>query len=248
MRNLKLEVEYDGTNYCGWQVQGRANGSKKSIQEVLEKKLRKILQEEVHTIVAGRTDAGVHALAQVANFKTRSKIPCVRLLGALNALSPKDISISKIEEVGADFNARFSAKSKIYRYTILNRVYPSALLHNKVYFCSYPLNLSLMRSEARLLLGKHNFKSFQASDYRERNPVKTIKSLKITKNNDLIHIDIEANSFLYNMVRNIAGTLVEIGRGKFGKGSMKKILLAENRKFAGKTLSACGLCLLKVKY
>jgi tRNA pseudouridine38-40 synthase len=247
-RNLKVEIEYDGTNYCGWQIQGKANGSRKSIQEVLEKKLRKILQEETHTIVAGRTDAGVHALAQVANFKTRSKISCLRLLGALSALLPGDISISKVEEAKDDFNARFNAKSKIYRYTILNRIYPSALLRNKVYFCSYPLNLSLMRSEARALLGKHDFKSFQASDYRERNPVKTIKSLKISKKGDLIHIDIEADSFLYNMVRNIAGTLIEIGRGRFGKGSMSKILLAKNRKFAGKTLPACGLCLLKVKY
>ena len=248
MRNLKLEIEYDGTNYCGWQIQGRANGSKKSIQEVLEKKLRKILQEEVHTIVAGRTDAGVHALAQVVNFKAHSKIPCFRLWGGLNALLPKDISISGIKEVSPDFNARFSAKSKVYRYTILNRDYPSALLNKSVYFCAYPLDLTVMRREAQALVGEHNFKSFQAHDFRQRNPVKTIKSLRITGKNDLIHIDIEADSFLYNMVRNIAGTLVEIGRGRFGKGSMKKILLAENRKFAGKTLPACGLCLLKVKY
>ena len=139
MRNLKLEIEYDGSAYCGWQIQGSANGSKKSIQEVLEKRLRKILQEDIHTIVAGRTDAGVHALAQVANFKTHSNIPCFRLLGGLNALLPEDISISKVEEADDDFNARFNAKSKIYRYTILNRNYPSALLNSKVYFCPYLL-------------------------------------------------------------------------------------------------------------
>jgi len=248
MRNLKLEIEYDGTAYCGWQIQGRANSSKKSIQEVLEKKLRKILQEEIHTIVAGRTDAGVHALAQIANFKTNSKIPCFRLLGGLNALLPEDISISKVEEANDDFNSRFSAKSKIYRYTILNRSYPSALLNNKVYFCPYPLNLSIMRREAELLVGRHNFKSFQASDYYERNPIKTIKSLKINKKGDLIHIDFEADSFLYNMVRNIVGTLIEISRGRFKKGSMRKILLAKDRKLAGKNVPARGLCLLGVKY
>jgi len=248
MRNLKLEIEYDGSAYCGWQVQGKANGTKKSIQEVLEKKLRKILQEEIHTIVAGRTDAGVHALAQTANFKTHSKISCSRLLSGLNALLPEDISISRVEEANRNFNSRFSAKSKIYRYTILNRKYPSALLNNKVYFCSYPLNLSVMRRETKLLMGRHNFKSFQASDYYERNPVKTIKGLKISKKGDLIHIDLEANSFLYNMVRNIVGTLIEIGRGRFKEGSMRKILLAKDRRLAGKTVPARGLCLLKVKY
>ena len=248
MRNLKLEIEYDGSVYCGWQIQGSANGSKKSIQEVLEKRLRKILQEKIHTVVAGRTDAGVHALAQVANFKTHSNISSSRLLGGLNALLPEDISISKVEEVDNDFNARFNAKSKIYRYTILNRNYPSALLNSKVYFCPYPLNLSVMRREAELLVGRHNFKSFQASDYYERNPVKTIKSLKISKKGNLIYIDLEADSFLYNMIRNIVGTLIEIGRGRFKEGSMKKILLAKDRKLAGKTVSACGLCLLKVKY
>ena len=248
MCNFKLEIEYDGSAYCGWQIQGRANGSKKSIQEVLEKKLRKILQEEIHTIVAGRTDAGVHALAQVANFKTHSSIPCSRLLGGLNALLPEDISISKVEEADEDFNARFDAKSKVYRYTILNRSYPSALLNSKVYFCPYSLNLSVMRREAELLVGRHNFKSFQASDYYERNPVKTIKGLKISKKGGLIYIDFEADSFLYNMVRNIVGTLIEIGRGRFKEGSMRKILLAKDRKVAGKTVGARGLCLLKVKY
>ena len=248
MRNLKLEIEYDGSVYCGWQIQGSANGSKKSIQEVLEKRLRKILQEKTHTIVAGRTDAGVHASAQVANFKTHSNISSSRLLGGLNALLPEDISISKVEEVDNDFNARFNAKSKIYRYTILNRNYPSALLNSKVYFCPYPLNLSVMRREAELLVGRHNFKSFQASDYYERNPIKTIKGLKISKKSNLVYIDFEADSFLYNMVRNIVGTLIEIGRGRFKEGSMRKILLAKDRRFAGETVPACGLCLLKVKY
>ena len=246
MPNLKLEIEYEGTNYCGWQVQNRT--SKKSIQETIEKALRKILQEKVKLIASGRTDAGVHALAQVANFKTTSKIPLENLQKALNSNLADDISIHKIENAGANFHSRFDAKSKIYRYTILNRTYPSALSRNTVYFCTYPLNAALMLRESRFLLGKHNFKSFQLTQKKERNPVKTIKKICIRKNKDLIQIDIEADGFLYNMVRSIVGTLIEIGRGKLVPGSLKKILHAKSRKLAGPTAPARGLVLLKVKY
>lgn len=247
MPNLKLEIEYDGTHYCGWQVQ---SGSKhtKSIQEVLEKTLRKILQEKIRLIVSGRTDAGVHALRQVANFHTKSEIACEKLQRALNGLLPKDISIIAVEEKGLRFHSRFHAKAKTYRYTILNRKFPSALLRNAAYLYPYALDIKLMQQEARVLLGRHNFKSFQASDRKERGSVRTIKSLKIKKNGDLIQIDIEADGFLYNMARNIVGTLIEIGRGRFAKGSLKRILSSCNRKLAGPTVPACGLCLLQVKY
>jgi len=248
MRNLRLEIEYDGTHYCGWQIQGQRNGKKKSVQEVLEKTLRNILNERVQTIVSGRTDAGVHALAQVVNFKTKSGLSLGRLKFALNGRLPDDISVSAVKETTPDFHSRFDAKSKIYRYTVLNRRYPSALLSKRVYFCRYPLDLSLMRAEANVLKGRHNFKSFQATDYRQRSPLKTIKSLRIRKAKDLVQIDIEADGFLYNMARNIAGTLVAIGRGKLPKGSMKRILEARDRKFAGQTLPPEGLCLIKVKY
>jgi len=245
MFNLKLEIEYDGTRYYGWQVQ---NGTKATIQYVLEQALKKILQEEISLIVAGRTDSGVHALSQVANFKTSSKMPLERLRWGLNCLLPEDIKVSRIKKVATQFNSRFCAKSKVYRYTILNRKYSSALLANRVYFFHYPLDISLMRKEAKVLLGRHNFKSFQATDTRQRNPLRTIKRIKITRNNDLLHIDIEADSFLYNMVRNIAGTLLEIGRGRFPKGSMVRILESHARKSAGPTLPAKGLCLIKVRY
>jgi len=246
MRNLRLEIEYDGTNYAGWQVQ--APQKKKSIQEVLEKTLRKILQEKVYTIVSGRTDAGVHALSQVVNFKTHSDIRPDKLRIALNGLLPEDISISKVEDVDLNFHSRFDAKSKIYRYTILNRLHPCALSRNTVYFYPYPLDLNLMRREARNLVGRHDFKSFQAADKKERSSVRTIKKLKITRVGDFIYFDIEANGFLYNMIRNIVGTLIEIGRGRFPQGSLKKILSAKNRKLAGPTVPAKGLCLIKVKY
>jgi tRNA pseudouridine38-40 synthase len=246
MRNLKLEIEYEGTNYCGWQVQNSSH--KKSIQEVIEKTLRRILQEKIRLIASGRTDAGVHALAQVANFETKSNIRPQKLQRALNSLLPQDIVITAIEEKNPDFHSRFSAKSKTYRYSILNRSYPSALLRNTVYHYPYPLDIKLMQKEAKILLGKHNFKSFQASGKLERDPVRTIKSIKITKSQDRIYIDIEADGFLYNMVRNIVGTLLEIGRGKLPEGSLKKILSAKDRRLAGPTAPAKGLCLIRVKY
>jgi len=246
-RNIRLIIEYDGTNYCGWQVQSR-NPSKKSIQEVIERVLSKILREKIKLIASGRTDAGVHARAQVANFKTSSQLPIDKIQKALNGLLPDDISIHKAEIAPADFHSRFDAKSKTYRYTILNRRYPSALYRDTVYFCQYPLNVSLMRKESRVLLGRHNFKSFRLTDKRERNPVRTIKKISVRKTAGSIEIDIEANGFLYNMVRSIIGTLIEIGRGKFPPGSMRRILLSKNRKFAGPTAPAKGLCLLKVSY
>ncbi len=253
MRNFQLKIEYDGTHYYGWQVQ---NGKKakaiyrnsQTIQHVLEGVLKKILQEDVLLIVAGRTDSGVHALSQVANFKSSSRMSLEKLHWALNSLLPQDIKVTRIKCVSLDFNSRFSAKSKLYRYTILNRKYSSALLANRVYFFRHHLDLGLMRREAKVLLGRHNFTSFQATDTRQRNPLRTIKLIKIIKNKDLLHIDIQADSFLYNMVRSIAGTLLEIGRGRFLQGSMKNILKARNRSLAGPTLPAKGLYLVRVNY
>ena len=245
-RNLKLEIEYDGTRYCGWQVQ--APQKKKSIQEVLSKTLRKILRETVCIHASGRTDAGVHARAQVVNFETHSRIPKDKLRLALNSLLPDDISVAIVEEAPSDFHSRFDAQSKIYRYTILNRPYPSALLNQRVFFFPYHIDTARMRKEARCLIGTHDFKSFQAADKKERTSTRTIKKIMLSREGDCIHIDIEANGFLYNMVRNIAGTLLEAGRGRFPVGSVKQILQAKDRKFAGPTLPAKGLCLLKVKY
>ena len=253
MRNFKLEIEYDGTHYYGWQVQNGKKArvcyaSRQTIQYILEQLLKKILQEDIKLTVAGRTDSGVHALSQVANFKSSSRMPLEKLRWALNCLLPEDIKVTQIKNVGLDFNSRFSAKSKLYRYTILNRKYSSALLANRVYFFHHRLDVSLMRREAKVLLGRHNFTSFQAVDTRQHNPLRTIKLIKISKDKDLLHIDIQADSFLYNMVRSIAGTLLEIGRGRFPGGSMEKILKARNHQLAGPTLPAKGLFLIKVKY
>lgn len=253
MRNLKLEIEYDGASYCGWQVQNSLHSAvcspqKRSIQEVIEQALRKILQEKIKIIGSGRTDAGVHALAQVANFLTKSNISLEKLRLGLNALLPDDIVVAGIKEVSPHFHSRFDAKSKVYRYIILNRSYPSAILRDKAYFCPYPLDVRLMQQEAGVLLGRHNFKSFQAGDKEERDPVRTIKRIKVSGNKDFIYVDIEADGFLYNMVRNIVGTLVEIGRGKIPKGSLKEILVSCDRRLAGPKVPPYGLYLLRVKY
>jgi tRNA pseudouridine38-40 synthase len=251
MRNIGLEIEYDGTNYCGWQVQKCRKSQVSSlrsgsIQGTIEKTLQRILQEKIKLIGSGRTDAGVHAKAQAANFKTKRNIALDKLQKALNGLLPDDIVITRIEEVPLDFHSRFDAKSKMYRYTILNHGSPSALLRDTIYFCPRALNIRLMQKEARILLGKHNFKSFQASDTLERDSVRTIKSIKITRDKDFIYIDLEADGFLHNMVRNIVGTLIEIGADK--PIDMKRLLSLKDRTRAGPTAPAKGLCLMKVSY
>ncbi|MEW6170676.1 MAG: tRNA pseudouridine(38-40) synthase TruA [Candidatus Omnitrophota bacterium] len=251
LRNIKLTLEYDGTHYNGWQCQCKAQNAKckiKTIQETIEKALQKILQEKTRLIVAGRTDAGVHAQAQVVNFKTKSKIPLKNIQLALNSSLPKDIIITNIKNVSLDFHSQHDTKSKIYRYTILNRKYSSALLERFVYFYPYYLDIKLMQQEARYLIGIHNFKSFCVTKSCLKDNIRTIKRISVKKINDLIYIEIEADGFLHNMVRNIAGTLIEIGRGRFKKGYLKSILLGKNRVLAGPCIPAKGLCLMRVNY
>lgn len=253
MKNILLKVEYDGTAYKGWQTQrlksvGNLPVKAVTIQETIEAALATILQKKISIIGSGRTDSGVHAQEQVANFKVNTDIPISRIKKSLNSLLPNDIVIKKIKYVDSNFHARFSAKSKIYRYTILNRDYGSAFLRNHTFQCSLPLDVALMRAEAKQLKGKHDFRSFQASDKKLRSSIRTIKRVSVKKEEDLIFIDIEADGFLYNMVRNIAGTLIEIGRGRMPAGTMKKLLEIKDRTFAGPTAAALGLCLIKVKY
>ncbi len=263
MRNIKLTIEYDGTNYQGWQ---RQKNTPWTLQEVIEKTLGRILQERIRLIASGRTDAGVHACAQVVNFKTNKNISLKKLKQALNSLLDNDIVIKRAEEVDLGFHARFAAKTKIYRYTIINQKHPSALYRDFAYFVPYKLDFRLMRRAARLIVGRHNFSSFQArpvrntcsygrkrisneaSDKKSRSSIRTVKGIRVFKQGNFIFIDIQANGFLYKMVRNIVGTLIEIGRRKQSPISIKKILIKRDRKFAGPTAPAHGLCLLGVKY
>ncbi|MEK6564071.1 MAG: tRNA pseudouridine(38-40) synthase TruA [Candidatus Omnitrophota bacterium] len=262
MRNIKLIIEYDGTNYSGWQIQNSPQSivhspQKKSIQEVIEKTLQRILREKVKIIGSGRTDSGVHALAQTANFKTNSSLALKKIQKALNSLLPADISIKEVWEADKDFHSRYRAKSKIYRYFILNSEIRSAFLDKHAWHIPYQLDVRLMRKESKALVGRHDFKSFCASGSSVKTTVRTIKKISVKEalspqlsalSSPAIIIEIEANGFLYNMVRNIVGTLVEIGRGRFKEKDLNRILLARNRKQAGPTAPAQGLFLAEVKY
>ena len=245
MRNIKLTIEYNGTNYQGWQ---RQKNTHQTLQEIVEKTAKQILQKEIRLIAAGRTDAGVHAWGQVANFRTTTKIPVNKLKQALNSLLPDDIVITRLEDVDLGFHARFNARSKTYRYVILNQRHPSALWYKLAYFFPYKLDFRLMHKAARLLLGRHNFACFQAADKGRRNNIRTIKKIQLSKNGKFILIDVEADGFLYKMVRNIVGTLIMIANKKQPPISIQKILTLRNRKFAGPTVVAHGLYLLRVKY
>lgn len=243
MRNLKLTIQYDGTKYCGWQKQPNSSG----IQGTIEYAIYEITKEKVNIIGSGRTDAGVHALGQVANFKTNSNIPAARIPDALNAKLPKDISIIDCQEVSDDFHSRYSATGKIYRYLIYNKPYRSPLYKDISYHVRYDLDIEEMRVEAQSLLGTHEFKGFMSSGSSVKDTVRTIHNISIEESGDLIALEVEGNGFLYNMVRIIVGTLVDIGRGRIDK-PLEEIIASQDRGEAGHTAPAHGLFLKKVHY
>ncbi|MFA5146284.1 MAG: tRNA pseudouridine(38-40) synthase TruA [Candidatus Omnitrophota bacterium] len=243
-RNVRLTIQYEGTAYAGWQFQTNAT----SIQEMVESALRSTLGEHVKVTASGRTDAGVHALAQAANFRTRSRLPLANIQKALNSRLPKDIVISRIEEAGPSFDSQHDARYKLYRYTIVNNDFTSPFLRRFASRCFHKLDTAVMRREAKLLVGRHDFRSFQAVDGQERKTIKTVRSIKIKRSGDVITVDIEADGFLYNMARTIVGTLIEVGRGKLEPGSVKEMLRKRDRRCCGPTAPAKGLCLIKVTY
>jgi len=246
MRNIKLILEYDGTNYHGWQSQ--AGTGKPTIQDALELAIRKLTREEIKTYSSGRTDAGVHALGHVINFQTNSTLPSEAWSPALNHLLPEDIRVQSAEEVSADFHSRFSARGKIYRYRILNRRAPSALHRNYAWHVNMPLNLRRMRFAADKLIGEHDFSAFRSSGCTAKTTVRTLKALTVKKSGEFVEINLEADAFLMHMARNIVGTLVEVGIGKYTAEEVNIILESCDRRKGGRTAPACGLSLLKVFY
>jgi len=243
VRNIKLTIEYDGTAYHGWQIQPGL----RTIQGEIKEQIAQITQQEVNLIGAGRTDAGVHALAQVANFQTESTIDLTALQRGLNSLLPPDIVVKAVEEVGEEFHARFSARSKVYEYHILNRSYPSALLRAYAWFIPHELNLPAMKKCGKLLIGSHDFSSFRASGDESRHSIREIIRLEIEQRKDNL-IVIEANAFLREMARSIVGTLVDVGREKTTFEEFKEIFEAHDRRRAGMTAPAHGLFLSEVRY
>ena len=245
MRNIKLTIEYDGKNYLGWQVQPKGP----SIQETIEGQLKRLTGETIRLISSGRTDAGVHAMGQVAHFKTQHGMDCPTLQRALNSLLPADMMIRKVEEVGQEFHARKDCKSKIYEYRILNRNLRSVFLREHAWHIPQPLALGAMRKAARQLVGEHDFSSFRSVGTPTRTAVRKIMRAEWKRNREgLLTFEIEATGFLKQMVRAIVGTLVEVGRRKINPEEFARILESRDRTKAGPTAPARGLFLKEVKY
>ncbi|MEA4846229.1 MAG: tRNA pseudouridine(38-40) synthase TruA [Clostridiaceae bacterium] len=246
MRNIKLIIEYDGTNYCGWQVQ--ENGP--TIQGSIEKALFKLTGENITVHGSGRTDAGVHARGQVANFTTESSIPQEKFAYALNNKLPGDIVIKESEEVPLDFHARFSAIGKKYSYLIINSRFPSALLRNHAYHVNYceRLDICRIKKAAEAFIGTYDFSGFMATGSKVSDTVRTIYDLSVEQEEELIRFNYKGSGFLYNMVRIITGTLLYSGIGKINPEDMRDIILSKERDRAGVTLPAQGLYLEEVYY
>ncbi len=244
MRNIKLIIQYDGTRYSGWQFQRNA----RSVQGEAEKALKGLFGARIVLKGAGRTDAGVHALGQVANFMTRSALETYKIKKALNNTLPGDIVISDVMEAPLGFDSQHDSRAKIYRYTIVNNEALNPILRHYSSLVSYSLDLKKMRRAAEYLVGRHDFRAFQASGASKGDTRRTIKHIDIKKAGDIIIIEIEADGFLYNMVRSIIGTLVEVGRGKMAAERVSDILRSKDRRRAGPTAPAKGLCLMEVRY
>jgi len=244
MRKIHLIVEYDGTDYAGWQRQSNAI----TVQEWLEKAVKKLTGETVCVHGASRTDAGVHALGQSAHFETKSRIPADKFSFALNTILPPDIRVSKSEEVGEDFHSRFSGKGKRYRYLFYAAPHAGALNRRTHAHVIYPRDVNKMAAEAQDLVGTHDFGAFAASGSVVKDTVRKIYRAEVTVNGPEIQLIIEGNGFLYNMVRIIAGTLIGVGSGKIEPGAFKRAIESGSRLDLGITAPAHGLTLMEVFY
>ena len=244
MKRVMLIVAYDGTEYHGWQVQPNA----RTIEGELNRCLSELLQEDIQVIGASRTDAGVHAKGNIAVFDTDARMPAEKISYALNQRLPKDIVIQKSCQVDADFHPRHCDTRKTYSYHIYRGEFPMPLRTRYSYFTYVPLDVTKMREAAAFFLGEHDFKSFCSANTQVESTVRTIEFLAVTEEDEELVITIRGNGFLYNMVRIIAGTLVDVGRGFLAVEDIPDILKACNRERAGQTLPACGLVLEKYEF
>ena len=244
MRNIKLTIEYEGKDYNGWQKQPKSL----NIQGEIERAIQSVTREEIELIGSGRTDAGVHAFGQVANFKIESDFPIEKMATAINSQLKKSIRVLKAEEVPLEFHSRYHCHQKTYAYIIDNSEQGTAIYRNTTYHVSQPLNVEKMQEAANYLVGEHDFSSFKSSGTSNKSSVRTIYQAQVLKEQTRVMIMLTGNGFLYNMVRIIAGTLVEIGLGSREPKEMKYILEVKNRQKAGKTLPAQGLFLMNVDY
>ncbi len=281
MRNIKLLIEYDGTTFAGWQEQrvptnssvasthqkdtstphSYDNDSKPpatvpTIQSCLMEAIHSVTGERVVVYGASRTDAGVHATGQVANFKTTSRLPVEKFVPALNYYLPREIVVRSAEEVPDEFHSQYHARSKVYRYTILNDPIPRAINRYFYYHYPCPLNIEKLQEAAQFLFGTHDFSTFCTEVHNKKNTIRTIKSIEITQEDPTascevgkyLYFIIEADGFLHKMIRGIVGTLLLVGCGKMSPSEFKDVLKAKDRRLAGPNVPAKGLCLVKVNY
>lgn len=244
MKRVKLIISYDGTNYSGWQIQNNAI----TIQSKIEDACKNLFSQEIKIVGASRTDAGVHALGQVAVFDIDTTIPSDRISYALNNSLPEDIVIQESVEVHKEFHPRYEAIKKTYEYNIVNRQFmlPQHRLYS--WFVKKELNVDKMKEACKYFIGEHDFKSFCSVNTQVRSTIRTIYNLEIVKNNPYITIRIEGNGFLYNMVRIITGTLVDVGKGRIEPNLIERIIKDKDRSKAGITAPANGLILTKIEY
>lgn len=244
MKNYKIIIQYDGTKYDGWQ---RQKNTKNTIEERFSSVLLKMCGKKVEIFASGRTDRGVHAENQVANFKCETSLSEEEILNYLNHYLPKDILVKRIEEVPERFHARLNAVSKTYEYSIATKK-SDVFIRKYVFEADKALDIEKMRSASELFIGKHDFKAFSSLGKTKKSTVRTVNFIDISENDGLVKIKINANGFLYNMVRIIAGTLFEIGTGEKSKDDIERIFKEGIRENAGVTLPACGLKLMEVFY
>ncbi|MBC7087438.1 MAG: tRNA pseudouridine(38-40) synthase TruA [Tissierellales bacterium] len=245
MKNIKMILEYDGSKYQGWQKLGNTENT---IQSKIEKTIKLILNEDISLIGSGRTDAGVHAKGQVANFKTNSEITMDDFIYYMNIYLPKDIVVKDAKEASERFHARYNAKSKVYSYYIYNDFYQSPFYRKYSYHISDKLNIDNMLNASKLLVGKHDYKAFSSVKSKNKSTIKTVHSIEIEHKAPFICIRFEADGFLYNMVRILAGTIIEVGKGIRDINTIYDLFDSKNRAEAGFTAPAHGLFLEEVKY
>jgi tRNA pseudouridine38-40 synthase len=246
-QRYKLTIEYDGTSYCG--LQRQFDIAQKSIEEVLEKAIFLLTREEIKVSSSGRTDAGVHALGQVVHFDSSKKFSAYRMvMGLNNYLRDEDVSVLACELVDENFHARFGAKKRHYLYKIINRPGLLSLERNRAWHVKKNLDILAMKKASEYLIGEHDFSSFRDAECQANSPIKTLEKIEILQNGEEIILHFSAKSFLHHMVRNIVGTLVYVGMGKFSADDVKIILEAKNRQKSGPNAPACGLYFVKTDY
>ena len=241
---IALGVEYDGSQFSGWQSQPDG----RTVQDALQAALSGIANEEISIIAAGRTDAGVHALEQVVHFDTGVERPLSAWVRGVNALLPKSVAVLWAHPVPDEFHARFSAQARSYRYLLINRPVRSAVQYGKVGWFHAPLDLEPMREAAQYLLGEHDFSAFRAAECQAKSPIKNLAKLDITRQGDMIIFDLTAGAFLHHMVRNIVGCLVYVGKGKHPPQWMQQVLQGRERSLAAPTFAPDGLYLRRITY